>query len=105
MDLLSTERICWVTELEVNKTYQVTTTGTVLRSFPLPNANGDGLEWEGTGVWTNSGDNEVSHFQSDGTFDVERTVQLPIGVRLYDIAIAPGRVYISAGDRIYTQDW
>ena len=96
----------WLTDPPLQRIYHLNTSGTVLGSFSIANGGGQGLEWEGNGMWTNTGASEQSHYLTNGTIDATRTFQgLPNATTVGDIALGNGKVYIPAGDIVYTQDW
>ncbi len=96
----------WLTDPFLQRIDHLSTNGVVLGGFSIPNLFRQGLEWDGNGMWTNTGATEQSHYLTNGTIDATKTFQgLPSGTSIGDIAIGNGKVYISAGNTIYTQDW
>jgi len=96
----------WLTDPFFQRTYQLNLAGQVTGGFAIPNAFRTGLEWESTGMWMTTGNTELSHYLPNGTITATRTLQgLPPGTFVYDIALGNGKVYISAGDRVFIQDW
>jgi pimeloyl-ACP methyl ester carboxylesterase len=97
----------WLTDPFFQRVYHLSTSGAVLPgSFSILNLFRQGLEWDGTGFWTNTGPTEQSHYLKDGTINGVRSLQgLPNGTSIGDIAIGNGKAYLSAGDRIYIPNW
>lgn len=96
----------WIVDPFGQQAYRVSTAGAVLGSFSMPNEYRWALQWEGTGMWTTTGDVELSHYLPDGTIDDIRTLPgLSLGTQVFFFAFGDGKIYLSGGDRIYIQDW
>jgi len=96
----------WFTDPYWQRVFKVSTAGARLNEFYIPNAYRQGLEWDGAGLWTNTGALELSHYLTDGTIDQVRTLTgLPAGTHVFDLAIGNGKVYLSFNDGIYVQAW
>lgn len=94
----------WLTDPWYQKTYKLTTTGAIVAQFPIPDVRRMGLEWDArTGtLWMPSGGTDVSRYTVAGAIDHSIALPgLPASPLAVDLAIAPGRWFVSCGDKIY----
>jgi hypothetical protein len=96
----------WIIDPFGQQIYRLSTAGAILGSFSVPNQHRWGLQWEGSGMWTPTGEVELSHYLPNGTIDETRTLEdLPAGTEVYFLALGNGTVFLSAGEFIYLQTW
>lgn len=96
----------WHVDPLLETVYQLTTEGSILSTFTVPNAFRTGMEWEGSGMWLTTGDTEISHYLPTGVIDEVRALPgLPLGTQIFDLAIGDGEAYLGAADRILIQVW
>jgi len=59
----------WMTDPFYTHIYQLTTTGSEVSSFPIPNEHRTGLHWANGGLWTPTDNTTISHYTTDGMID------------------------------------
>lgn len=96
----------WIVDPFAQTVYRLSAAGAILDSFSVPNEYRWALQWEGAGMWTTTGDVELSHYLPDGTIDGTRILPgLSIGIEVFFFAIGDGKVYVSDGELIHIQEW
>jgi hypothetical protein len=86
----------WLTDPYAQRTYKLSTSGTVVSSFSIPDVSRFGLEWQGGGLWTPTGDATVGFYSTSGQLTQTKTLEcVPSGSRLFDIAINGNSWYLA----------
>lgn len=94
----------WLTDPWHQSIYKLSTTGSVIDDFPIPDIKRMGLEWDGRDgtLWTPTDSDIVSRYTTAGDIDHVAVLTNLVGAEwAIDLAIAPGHWFVSCREKIY----